>query len=80
MCIGNSEEAKLTVTGWSELFPDGVPSCYTSTDLMINIEALLPHIAKGKEKDFRQWATSKNAEIAASSDSFRKMKPFPSSE
>ncbi len=67
----------MTLRGWSEIFPDGVPACCTAIDGLIDVEALLPNIAKGQESAFRRWATSRNAEIVEKRGSCRPMGRFP---
>lgn len=77
MCFVNAEEITLTLRGWMEIFSNGLPACYTGTDGLINIEAWLPLIAREKESAFRQWAMSRNAEIAQRFDSSRTTRIFP---
>lgn len=77
MCIANASEVHLSLKEWLALFPNGLPSCYTDTDSEISIETSLPHIAKAQEKDFKQWATSRNAEVAERRASCRTTGVFP---
>jgi len=65
------------MAGWNELFPNGFPAFYTDTDLLIDIERSLPLIARASAADFRQWATTKNAEIAERVASCRTTGVFP---
>lgn len=65
MCFENAEEIRLSIPQWNELFPNGLCDCYIATAGMIDIEASLPSIRRESVNDFKQWATSKNAEAAA---------------
>lgn len=77
MCYTNAEEVSISMAQWNELFPDGFPVCYIDTDGPIDIKASLPNIEKGCVRDFRQWATTKNAERAARLASCRITGVFP---
>ncbi len=64
MCFVNANEVSLSIKEWRALFPHGFPLCYTDTDSWIDIPRSLPNIAKAKESEFTQWATTRNAERA----------------
>ena len=65
MCYPNGEEIKKNLKGWLQFYAVGTCACYTATNSLINIETSLVNIKKASAKDFRLWATTRNAEVAA---------------
>jgi len=64
VCYANAEVPILSMREWCSLFPNGLPASYTDIDGEIDIQACLPNIERGCVREFKLWATTRNAERA----------------